>query len=113
MPRTLEEVLADWSEQANVLRKRSHVTEADAIDALLGEVRDAAEDYITWLAEHAAHLRSGWSIRRLRTAFPEWEAQGNAMKKHGERYYRAVVLPQRTHPSVAREQGRAAARKAS
>jgi len=109
MPRTLEEVLADWSEQANVLRKRKHAAEADSIDEILGDVRAAAEDHLTWLSEREAMLRSGHSASWLRSRFSEWLGQGHARRERNTRYYRAVVIPQRTHPSAAAESGRHAA----
>lgn len=110
MADTLEQVLADVRGEAQVLRKHGDARTADVIDQVIDRVRAAAEDYITWLEESDAELRSGHVTRWLRSRFPEWEALGHARREHGRRQYRQCVVPLRANRSAAREAGRDAAR---
>lgn len=106
-------VLADAREEASLLRKHGHPEQAESIAKLCDEVSTAARDYLWWLSESEALLRSGRSLRWLRSHYREWEGTGNARKDdRGGRHYRALVVPQRAHRSAAREAGREAARQA-
>lgn len=111
--RTLEQVLADWREDAQVLRKHGNSQIADSIDSLCDAVSDSAEDYITWLSETEARMRSNRSGEWLRRRFPEWAAQGHARLNGRRREYRQVVIPQRGHISAVAEEGRRAAEEAA
>lgn len=109
----LSQVLADAREDAALLRKHGHPEQADSIAKLCDAVAESARDYLWWLSESEAVLRSGRAIRWLRTRFREWESTGNARRDgKGTRQYRALVIPQRVHKSAAREAGREAARQA-
>lgn len=108
MAKTLEEVLGDWREQAQVLGARGHGQEAKAIHDLVDEVTAAAEDYLKFLTEKDAILRSAKSQQWLRCRFAEWEREGHATKVKGVRYYRQIVLPQRANVSAAFEEGKRA-----
>ena len=112
MPETLAQVIADEREDAAVLRRKGHARDADLIERIIARVTDAAEDYITMIPESAAHMRSGKSVTWLRGHFAAWLADGHAELRGRTRYYRQVVIPQRTHPSVAAEQGRIAGEQA-
>lgn len=107
----LSVVLADAREAADLLRKHGHPEQAESLTKLADEVSAAARDYLWWLSESEALLRSGRSLRWLRANYRQWEATGNARRDtRGERQYRALVVPQRAHASAAREAGREAAR---
>jgi hypothetical protein len=82
---TLEQVLADAREDAAALRRHGHKHDAELIEALCDKVADAAFEYLNWLTEGEAKLRSGHSAE-----------------------YRAVCVPQRGNREAAREAGRRA-----
>lgn len=108
MAQTLEEVLTELGEEAKVLAKYGDERGATLIKGIVKRVRDAAEDYLTWLSEGDAQLWTGHSAAWLRARFAEWERGGHAKKERGRRYYRAVVLPHRANLSAAYADGRAA-----
>lgn len=107
MSENLEQVLADERGQAQVLRHNGHAHDADLIERVCDRVSSAAEDYLRFLEESDAQLRSNRSTDWLRSQFPKWEQQGNAKKVAGRRYYRMLVIPQRVNLSAAREEGKA------
>jgi hypothetical protein len=103
---TLEQVLADVRGAAAVLRANGHKAQADSMDAVVDRVRDCMGPYLDWLTEDEARTRSGWSITRLRAAFPEWETLGLS-RWHGEgrraaRQYRRLIVPRRANLEAAR-----------
>lgn len=106
MPQPLELVLADALERASVLRSEGYALQAQAIERVVGEVRDSMAPYLEILSERNAQLRSGFSTERLRGRFPEWEARGLAiLDEKGKRTYRAIALPVRVEESTARLAG--------
>lgn len=108
--RTLEQVLADHRGDAAVLRRNSHVHDAELLERFCDEVAEAAHEYLTRLSEAEAMLRSGRSREWLRSRFPEWEAQGNAWRgPRGERGYRMLVVPRRANIERAYQAGRQSA----
>lgn len=98
---TLEHVLADEREQAEVLRRNNHAHDAILIERVCDRVEEATADFLTWLSEPNAQLRSGRSAAWLRSQFPEWEASGHARTRNGKREYRRIIVPQRRHREVA------------
>ena len=104
--RPLETVIADWRGDAAVLRARGHASEAKLIEDFADQVWAAAEDYLRFLPEADARLRSNRSKEWLRSQFPQWEAMGHAKKVNGRRYYRTLIVPQRANLSAAREEGK-------
>ena len=105
----LEQVLADWRGDAQVLRRQGYNREAEQIERFADDVARAAEDYLRWLSEDDALLRSGRSRGWLRSHFPEWERAGHGRRDRGRRLYRMLVIPQRANTLAAREAGRRAA----
>lgn len=108
MPTTpaLEQVLADATEQAAILRAHGHVAQAMSLEGLAEQVRACMRGYLTTLSDSEAQLRSGWAVDRLRGKFPEWEAAGMAMlDERGKRRYRECVVPVRLERSEARLAG--------
>lgn len=107
MTPTLESVLADWRERASAARRARAGAQAELIDEICADVARAAEDYLRFLSERDAQLRSAKGVRYLRSRFPEWEAQGNARRNaKGDREYRALIVPTRANIVAARERGR-------
>jgi hypothetical protein len=108
---SLEQVLADWRERASTLRLTGHARDAKMVDRICDEVARATEDYLTWLSEGDAGLRSGWGLSRLRSHFPEWERAHNARRTGRKREYRQLVIPQRANTIAARDAGREAGKR--
>lgn len=112
MTRALEQVLADWRERASALRLAVRARDAELIDKICDDFATAAEEYLRWLSEDEARLRSGWSLSRLRGQFTAWERQGHArFDEKRRRQYRMLIVPQRANTLAARERGRQAATK--
>jgi hypothetical protein len=104
--KSLETVLADALERANLLRHEGHSAQASSIDRVVSEVRASMDAYLTVLSESEAQLQSGWSVERLRNRFPEWEARGLAMlDQKGKRRYRKIVVPIRAEQAAAKLAG--------
>lgn len=103
MLESLEDVLADERGQAAVLRHNGHGAEAEKIERVCERVARAMAEYLTWLSEDDAMLRSGKPAAFFRRQFPEWEAVGDAKKVGRRRYYRASRIPQGLDLHAVRE----------
>lgn len=105
----LEVVIADAREDAAVLRRAGNAGQADYLEKLLDELYAAAEDYVTWLSESDALLKSGLAERTLRRRFRELVDCGLARyNNHRGREYRACAVPSRPNIAAARARGAAA-----
>lgn len=112
MKRDLAQVLADARGEAAVCRRRGAEAVADALEQLAKDVHEAAEEWLVWLSESDAQLRSGFSVAWLRQRFPGWEREGHARLGAGRvRQYRACIIPRRAHLLRAAAQGADAARR--
>lgn len=110
--RSLEEILADYREEVQILHRHGAKDVADAITRVCDDVRAGAEDYLVWLSEDDAILRSGHTAAWLRRRFADWMEQGNARlggRGGRVREYRQVVIPQRVSRATLREDARRAA----
>ncbi len=105
---TLEQVLADWRGDAQVLRRQGHTREAEQIERFAEDVGKSAHEYLTWLREDEAILRSARSRPWLRSQFPIWLEAGHARREGRARFYRMLIVPRRPNVSAAREAGRRA-----
>jgi hypothetical protein len=104
--RDLDTVLADWREEAAVLRKHGQDAMADSVEKLCGEIAISTEEFRTFVPESAAMIRTNKTAKWLRSRFREWESAGHARFRAGHREYRLMILPQRGNPSAAYEAGR-------
>ena len=95
MERDLETVLATWEADSARLARYGHDGEGAIIAALCADVRRCAEDWLIWLSERDAIVRSGLAERTLRRRFTQWKALDCARMAKGERRYRKAVIPQR------------------
>lgn len=102
----LEQVIADWRGDAQVLRSRGHAHDAKLIEDFADQVAISAEDYLKFLFEDDASLMSAKSQDWFRSRFVQWEAEGHARKINGRRYYRLMMIPKRANLSAAREEGK-------
>ena len=104
----LEQVLADLREEATILRANGHAAQAATLLRAVQQVADACPDYLRWLSEAEAVLRSGKSAAWLRARYPEWEQMGHARApRRGVREYRAVIIPVAPLRAVERQRGAA------
>lgn len=105
----VETVLADARQRAQLLRAEGHPIQAGSIERVCDEFAGAMRPFLTWLSESEAQLRSGWSVERLRSAFPEWEEMGCARKsgdgRRAKRQYREFIVPARVLEADARQAG--------
>lgn len=108
--RELGQLLADWRGEAAVLRRRGDARAAELLEQCATEVDTVAADYLTWLSETEAMLRSGRARPWLRTRFAEWQREGHARWRGRERQYRALVVPRRAQVVAAQQAGAEAAR---
>lgn len=113
MTPALEQVLADWREQAAILSANGHKAQGDSIGRVCDAVAEAAEPWITWLTEELASLKSGWAVRTLRGKAPTWEDQGMAKREGRRWFFRDCIIPQRHHASAVANDARRAARSAT
>jgi hypothetical protein len=106
----LAQALADFREEAAVLRRNGHKAQAESIERVVERVAELAGPYIRFVGEVDAVLYSGKQKKALRRLFPELEAQGNAYRDaRGRRFFREMCLPRRVrHESVVDDAERAA-----
>lgn len=103
----LEQVIADAREEVEVIRRSGNAGQADYVEKLLDLVSGAAEDYLKWLNEADAMIKSGLAERTLRRRFRELLDCGLARyNQKREREYRAIAVPPRPAVLEARERGR-------
>jgi hypothetical protein len=111
MKETLEEVLEDERRQAKVLADNGHENDANLIRRVCDRAESAAAEYVNFMSEPEAILRTGKSERQLRRLYAELEPRGHAKKIGAMRYYRECILEPRKDLSAARKAGRRAAEK--
>ena len=109
MKETLEEVLEDERRQARVLADNGHENDAKLIERVCKRVAAAADEYLNFMNETNASLRTGHSVVWLRARFPEMAARGQAKKVGAVRFYREMALEPRKDLGAARAAGRRAA----
>lgn len=105
----LEQVLADARGEAAVLRANKAAFSVERIEQLCERVQEAAGDYMRWLSESDAMIKSGLSGRTLRRRFPELlECELARYDVEGNREYRACAIPPRASIGEQRDRGRRA-----
>lgn len=111
----LASILAKRLDEADVLEKHGGAFSVDQIRAFIDEIKTAGPDFITWLSEKEAMIRSGWSKPRLMSHFAQWQEQGYARHnpdRSKERQYLAVIVPVRQDASDVEDDAVRAARAA-
>lgn len=106
----LAQVLADAREEAAILEANHAAMSVARVRQLLADVGAAAEEWLTWLSEGDAEVRTGYSVAWLRARFDAWQRDGHARLVGRARQYRACVLPRRANTAAAAARGREAAR---
>lgn len=91
----LAAILGTMDEDAAAYARNGDTAKAEAIRARANEIRQAARDFITWLTEDEAMLRSGESRQRVKSLALRYVAAGHA-KIVGRRFHlRACIVPRR------------------
>jgi hypothetical protein len=107
----LRQALADFREEASILRRNGHKAQADSIERVCDRVSELAGPYLRFLGEADAALYSGRAVKTVRRMFPDLEAQGNAYRDaRGRRYYREMCLPRRVRPETVMDDALRAAK---
>ena len=102
---TLNQVLADFREEAAILHANGVPAQAQTLIRVLDAVSHAAVDYLSWLSEGEAQLRSGKGATFFRAHRQVWAEEGLAEQRSGRRwFYRRVIVPRRKLSSIAREE---------
>lgn len=105
----LAQVIADARGEAAVLRANRASFSVERVEQICERVAEAAGDYMRWLSESDAMIKSGLSGRTLRRRFPELLECGLARyDAEGEREYRACAIPPRASIGEQRDRGRRA-----
>ena len=109
----LEDLLADFREEATVLKRNGVTQQAVTLDRFCDAVALCMDAYLDWMSEDEARLWSAWSIDKLRAHFANWEAQGLAEwegeGRKARRRYRRQVVPRRADTVGAFEAGKRSA----
>lgn len=109
MAEDLGQIIADAREEARIIARMGNAQQAEYLTTLLDKISEAAEDYLTWLSEEKAHIKSGLSLRTLRRRFRELQETGLAQydAKH-RRQYRSCAIPSRPDVTGAKADALAA-----
>lgn len=113
MSESLDQVLTDAREQAQILRFHGHHDQAAALEKFVARVKQSASEYLAWLTESEAMLYTGRSVEWLRSRFRGWESRGLARYEHRRRHYRRIALEHRGNADAARAAGERAGRGAA
>lgn len=99
----LGQIVADAREEARIIARMGNAQQAEYLTSLLDKIAESAEDFLTWLSEERAQIKSGLSYRTLRRRFRELHECGLARysAKH-EREYRSIAVPSRPEVAAAR-----------
>lgn len=104
-PPPLEQLLADFRGEAQVLRSHGHKAQAETLERVCAAVAETMDAYLDWLTEDQAKTRSGRSVEFLRSRFPAWETAGLAKwteSRPCRRLYRRLIIPLRANAEAAR-----------
>jgi hypothetical protein len=108
----LAQIIAEAAEEAALLERNGAGFSVGRVRELLAQIGQAAEEYMTWLSEGDAAIRSGFSMTWLRGRFDSLQRDGHAKLVGKARQYRACAIPRRANTALASARGREAARAA-
>lgn len=102
-----------WRRDADALQRNGEPDKAAMLRRCADECEASAHDWLTFIDEAAAMLRTGRSVEWMRQQFRVWQPLGHARQVgHGKRVYRLAVLPVRPGILEAAIAGRLAAARA-
>jgi hypothetical protein len=112
----LEQLFADVLSEAAVLHAHREKFSPERIEAFVRDVKLCLTDYLTFISEPEAIVRSAHSATWFRQRFPEWERQGHARwspKNKKQRTYRVMIVPLASDENDIRAAARRAAQDAA
>ena len=104
--RRLEVVIADLREEATILRTNGHAAQASTLTRALDEVVLSAREFLEWISEGEAKLRSGRGDDYFRARRETWAEDGLAEKRKKVWYYRRCAIERRKLTSITRAEAR-------
>ena len=108
--RDLQSILDRWQADADALARNGEPDKARLLERCVDEVRTAAADWLRWVDEDDAMLRSGNSRDWWRREFTLLAPRGHARRVgRGKREYRLAIVPVRKTLLEAAQAGRRAA----
>lgn len=113
MAESLEHVLTEARGELPLLRKRRGMWTADDVEQFVDRIAEAAHEYLTFVSERDAMIRSNRSVAWLRTRYANWEREGNARRNPRnprDRQYRLMIIPLAAQTEAARADARRTAR---
>ena len=105
----IETVLRETEVEVAVLRKNGHHQQAESVERLARAVRESLADYLEWLPEGAAMLRSGRGPDYFRPRRTLWAEDGLAEQRGRVWYYRRACIERRKPLSITRAEARRSA----
>lgn len=102
----LSQLLIDKREEVAMLARAHASVQPEYLTELLDEFKAASEDFITWLSESDAMLKSGLSERTLRRRFREMLECGTARWGKTGREFLSKCIPPRPDVAAAHARGR-------
>lgn len=108
----LAQRLADVLEEAAVLDRNRGSFSIERVRQLVADIKMDAAEYLTWISEPQAIIRSSHKEPWFRQRFPEWQRQGHARvnPKTKRREYRQMIVPLAHDVDAVRANARDAAR---
>lgn len=94
-PLDLAAILGTMDEDAVVYARNGDLSRAAALRDRATEIRVAAADFLTWLSEDDAALRSGETPGRMRSLAVRYLASGHARRVNRKFLLRACIVPRR------------------
>ena len=91
----LASILGTMDEDAAVYERNGDSARAQALRARAEEIRAATAEYLTWLTEEQAGLRSGESRTRIKSLALKYVAAGHARVVGRKYLLRACIVPKR------------------
>lgn len=101
----LSQLITDKREEVAMLERAHASVQPEYLTDLLDQFKAASEDFITWLSESDAMLKSGLSERTLRRRYREMLDCGTARWGKTGREYMAKCIPNDPDVIAARARG--------
>lgn len=109
----LETLLADIQSEGSVLRRNDGKFTVDRVEEFVRDLKASLAEFLTFVSEAEAIVRSGHREPWFRQRFAEWERQGQARwdpRHKTRRQYRLIVVPLAQDDDAVRASARRAAR---
>ncbi len=103
IPADLADVIADWREDAAILRRRGEPRTAELLEQCAADVTVVAQEYTAWLSEPEAQLRSGWTAGKVRSHARAFLHTPHVRAEKKGYWLRACIVPRRAHYELMRE----------